>query len=149
MRSKIKGSLYCTENAKPVKTVKICRYSNSDVSYMETLYKSKKGKYFLYFIVVDTNGVIVTAFGTTPEGISPLTVNEARLWAKEHLAVFEYDQEFGAFDATREGTTVISCAVQNYQYKFLYDLRCKTNKTISELISDAITAFYDLPTNKE
>ena len=86
MKKVIDGLVYNTETAE-----EIASYSylgNSDFRHVdETLYKTKKGKYFLagsggpmskYAVPVGNSG-----YGGG-EGIIPLTVEEAREWCEKH-----------------------------------------------------------------
>ena len=67
----------------------------------ETLYRKRTGEYFLYGEGGPMSKYSVS-YGDNEWGygqeIQPLTVDEAKEWAEEHLDADEYEQEFGVVE---------------------------------------------------
>lgn len=103
MQKIINGKKYNTETAEQVGF-----YSNNRHDYSwkdETLYKKRTGEFFLfgeggpassYCTWVDNNS------RTEGEKIVPMTFEEARQWAEEHLEVEEYEKIFGEVEDSGE-----------------------------------------------
>lgn len=97
MKKIINGKKYDTDTAK-----EIGYWNNgllySDFCYIEeTLYKKKTGEFFLYGI-----GGVMTKYAVnngnnsmSGKAIIPLTEDEAKKWAEDHLTVGEYEEVFG------------------------------------------------------
>lgn len=98
MRKIINGKMYNTETAKIMgKYSASCSYSDFHY-YSEELYRKKTGEYFLY-----GNGNAASKYnrrcGTNEwcggEDIVPMTEDEAKVWAENHLDVDNYINIFG------------------------------------------------------
>ena len=66
--------------------------------YEETLYLNKSGEYFLYGFGLSNSKYSVLVSGNWWEHgdkLIPLTITEAKKWAKEHLDSTEYKTIFG------------------------------------------------------
>ncbi len=97
MKKIIAGKKYDTETAKEVGYWSN-NYSYSDFSYCEEkLFRKRNGEYFLY----GSGGAMTIYAECCCDGrcggsnIIPMTVDEAKQWAEEHIDVDEYEAEFG------------------------------------------------------
>lgn len=98
MKKVINGKLYNTETAEELASWHNgCSYS--DFNYCkETLFRSRKGAFFLHGV-----GGAMTRYSEScgnnarceGEGIVPLTIEEAKEWAEEHLSGDKYIEIFG------------------------------------------------------
>ena len=112
MKKYIGGKVYDTDTAKAVGSWSNNR-SYRDFSWCEeTLYRKKTGEYFLH-----GEGGAMSAYARQVDGnmrgsgeeIRPLTFDEAREWAEEHLDGNEYEEIFGAI--SDDGTDCLISAV--------------------------------------
>ncbi len=87
MKKIINNKLYDTDTAKAVSS-RIDLGSVEGVFYGKTLYRKRTGEYFVYR----------EGYRDMTDGIEPLSYDEARCWAEEHLDVEEYEAEFGLPD---------------------------------------------------
>ena len=87
MKKIINNKLYDTDTAKAVSS-RIDLGSVEGVFYGKTLYRKRTGEYFVYR----------EGYRDMTDGIEPLSYDEARCWAEEHLGVEEYEAEFGLPD---------------------------------------------------
>ena len=87
MKKIIAGKLYDTDTAKAVSN-RIDRGSVADVYYGQTLYRKRTGEYFIYR----------EGYRGVEDAIEPLTYEEAREWAEEHLDADQYQSLFGLID---------------------------------------------------
>ena len=94
----INGKKYSTETAEQVGFYRN-RYGRNDFNWLEeTLYKKRTGEFFLfgeggpasiYCTWIDSHN------RTSGDKIIPMTFEEARRWAEEHLEAEEYEEIFG------------------------------------------------------
>lgn len=97
MRKVINGRTYNTDTSKIIGQWDNGHYGNDFKSCRERLYKNTKGAYFLHgeggpmskYAAPHGNSV---GWG---EDIIPMTAEEAREWAEQHLDADEYEDEFG------------------------------------------------------
>lgn len=97
MKKIINGKKYDTNTAKEV------GYDNNGLSFSdliyieETLYKKKTGEFFLYGRGGAATKYAVNNGNNSMSGkaIIPLTEDEAKKWAEDHLTVGEYEGVFG------------------------------------------------------
>ena len=87
MKKIITGKLYDTDTAKAVSN-RIDRGSVADVYYGQTLYRKRTGEYFIYR----------EGYRGVEDAIEPLTYEEAREWAEEHLDADQYQSLFGLIE---------------------------------------------------
>lgn len=104
MKNIIKGKVYSTETAE-----KMGGWNNgypiSDLHYTEeNLYKKKTGEFFLYGV----GGALsyYSSHSGWGEKIKPLTLAEAKKWAKEKLATDEYEEMFGEVSKDNRRTMI-------------------------------------------
>ena len=108
MKKIINGKVYDTTSAKEVG-----RYENglpTDFDYIEeVLYRKRTGEFFLH-----GSGGARTKYATSVGGnswaggekILPISYEEARQWAEEHLAAEAYEAAFGAVVEDDSKTTI-------------------------------------------
>lgn len=110
MKKIIDGKVYDTTTARLVGTWEAACGRREFAWYSEALYQKRTGEYFLhgdgnatspYRRKIDINE------WRGGEGIKPLTVEEARTWAEEHLTADAYESEFGEI-AEDDSRTVLS-----------------------------------------
>ena len=137
MKKVISGALYDTETAKLLGKDS---YSNpGDFQYwVETLYRTKSGKYFLH-----GEGGAMTKYAVSVgqnewsggEKIIPLDLDSAQKWAEEHLDGDEYIRAFGE---PEERTTVMISAATKAR---LSDIKAKTGKSFGDIVADAVAKY--------
>ena len=109
-------------------------------SCSETLYKKRTGEFFLYGeggpmtkyrVCIDSNS------WSGGEKIIPMTFDEARQWAEEHLGTDEYEAAFGEVSEDGETKGVMYSlpvsAIEKVKRKAT-EKRCSASQIISELI---------------
>lgn len=111
MKKYINGKIYNTETA-----TLVGEWSNGSRDFdwrEELLYRKKTGEYFMhgkggpmsrYAEQIEQN-----SWGNG-EALTPLSYENARKWAEEHLTTDEYDAEFGA-PAEDDTTTVLTISL--------------------------------------
>lgn len=109
MKKIINGRRYDTESARELAAAS-SGLSYSDFSHWEeTLYVKKTGEYFLHGIggpmsrYAEPSGQNGWSGG---ERIMPMSLEEAKAWAEEHLSGDEYEDIFGTVEETDERRTV-------------------------------------------
>lgn len=120
----IKGRKYNTDTARKVDYVVF----NSEVNeYHEAhLYCKRTGEYFLY-----------EDFGRCGERITPLTQQEANMWAQENLEVDSYEAEFG--EITEDDSSVaMTLNLPRAAYDKLKRLALKSGEPVSKYLSKII-----------
>lgn len=99
MKKIINGKAYDTETAKELGSwSNMADYSNFS-QFSETLYRKKTGEFFLYGEGGPMTKYAVAEGSNSWRGgsrIMPLSFQEARVWAEEHLSGDEYEAIFGA-----------------------------------------------------
>ena len=105
MKRIIKGKLYDTDTAKELGWYENIADVRNFNHFSETLYRKKTGEFFLhgeggpatkYSRLVDQNSWI------SGENIVPLSAENARIWAEEHLDGDEYEKIFGTVSEDEE-----------------------------------------------
>ena len=137
MKKVIDGALYDTSTAKLLGEDS---YSNPGdfQHWVETLYRTKSGKYFLH-----GEGGAMTKYAVCVaqnewsggEKIIPLDLDSAQKWAEEHLDGDEYIRAFGE---PEERTTIMISAATKAR---LSDIKAKTGKSFGDIISDAVAKY--------
>lgn len=97
MRQVIKGKVYDTEAAERVSETYVPPQGERDKGlgyYDETLYRKRTGEYFLHGEVSSANPYASVAFAGV-EKILPLTLEEARGWARDHPGSIDAEAVFG------------------------------------------------------
>ena len=142
MKKIINGRVYDTEKAKELGT-----YANygswRDFSHLEeTLYRKKTGEYFLF-----GEGGPMTRYAEA-EGqngwsggkrIMPMTYDEAREWAEEHLEADEYEAIFGEIVEDEDaGKQVVSISVSPAKWEAAKREAARRGIGISEYIESLL-----------
>lgn len=139
MRKIIHNRLYDTETAR-----KVGEWSNGDYVddfdwYGEGLYRKKTGEYFIY-----GEGNARSPYAERRgdnwiggEAITPVSFDQARDWAEEHLDADEYEQEFGT-PSEDDGTVLVHCYISSAVKSEIDRRRAESGKTIAQVIEDAI-----------
>ena len=137
MKKVINGTLCDTNTAKKLGEDS---YSNPGDSqyWVETLYRTKSGKYFLH-----GEGGAMTKYAVCVaqnewsggEKIIPLDLDSAQRWAEEHLDGDEYIRAFGE---PEERTTVMISAATKAK---LSDIKAKTGKSFGDIVADAVAKY--------
>ena len=140
MQKIINGKKYNTETAEQVGFYSN-RYGRNDFNWLEeTLYKKRTGEFFLfgeggpashYCTWIDNHN------RTSGEKIVPLTFEEARKWAEEHLEVEEYEEIFGEVEESGEMKGVMYSlpitAIERVK-RVAQERRCSASQVIEDLI---------------
>lgn len=139
MKKVIGGKLYNTETAKFLGGDS---YSNPGdfAHWSEGLYKKRTGEFFLY-----GEGGPLSRYAQTigqnewsgGEQIQPLTVENARQWAEEHLSADEYEAIFGEI-AEDDSKKTVTFSIATDAVEILSRLASETGKTKSELVEEMI-----------
>jgi hypothetical protein len=142
MKRIIDGKKYDTETAYMVgQWENMCDVSNFHY-YSESLYRKRTGEYFLY-----GEGGAMSKYAETigqnewqgGEKIIPLTYDNARKWAEEHLGVDVYESEFG--EVSEDDTTIaVTVRVPQSTKDAIDKLAARTGRTRGEIVSAAIAA---------
>ena len=142
MKKIINGRVYDTDKARELGT-----YANAgdwrDFSHLEeTLYRKKTGEYFLF-----GEGGPATKYAeaegqnswTGGRRIMPMTYDEAREWAEEHLTADEYEAIFGEIvEDDGAGKQVVSISVSPAKWEQAKREAAKRGIGISEYIESLI-----------
>lgn len=140
----INGARYNTETAKELGSYSNT-YNDRDLNYyMETLYLTKSGKYFLHG---EGNAMSQYAecYGANSWGcgakIIPMTEAEAQQWASEHLDGGEYGAIFGEEDEPKVGSTPITAILPEDLLAKLDNAKTARRCSRSEIIIKALRAY--------
>lgn len=139
MKKVIEGRLYNTATAKLLGEDS---YSNpSDFNYwIESLFQKRTGEFFLY-----GQGGPMSRYAQTTgpnewsggEQIQPLTVQNARQWAEQHLSADEYESMFGEI-AEDDSKKNVTFSLAQDAIELLARMASETGKTRSELVEEMI-----------
>lgn len=142
MKRIIDGRRYDTETA-----TEIYEWSDkapSDFGYIEeTLYCKRTGEYFLYgyggpmtrYAEREKYGSGF-CYGST---IIPMTYEEARIWAEEHMDADDYEREFGPTSEDGDGSDVVlSVRVSPATRETLRRLSKQTGRSQGDLLDEIV-----------
>ncbi|KLU62291.1 hypothetical protein CEB3_c13350 [Peptococcaceae bacterium CEB3] len=103
MRKIIYGIVYDTEISHSVGTWNNGRPINDACFYEERVYRNPDGEYFLFGQggVLSCHGSYWHNMPNGGRGITPMTTDEAKTWAKERLDTSGYESEFGPQEKPR------------------------------------------------
>ena len=145
MKRIIDGKKYDTETAYMVGQWENM-YDVSNFHYFsESLYKKRTGEYFLH-----GEGGARSQYAETigqnewrgGEKIIPLTYDNARKWAEEHLGVDVYEAEFG--EVSEDDTTIaVTVRVSKSTKDVIDKLAARTGRTRGDIVSAAIAAMAE------
>lgn len=143
MNKVINGKRYDTETAELVGEW-ANTYNYSDWSYKcEELYRKKTGEFFLYGEGGPRSEYAVQTDSHSWTGSSkiiPLTINEAKEWAEEHLDADNYEKYF---ELEEEGNIAFSLLLPEKLYNRLKDESDKSGKTMKNIIVEALESKLD------
>ena len=139
MKKVISGKLYNTETAKMLGKA----YSEADRSswsfWMEELYKTKSGAYFMYgeggpqTKYASSSGNNNWGYG---EKLYPMTPESARKWAEENLTADEYSAVFGEPEEAGDTKEPLNITITVELKRRLEKMKEETGKSISQIIED-------------
>ena len=141
MKRVVQGVLCDTETAKVLGEYEH-EYRSSFHWYMERLYRTKSGKYFIH-----GEGHAASPYAkkvaqnewAPGEQIKLMPPEAARRWAEEHL---DGDEYIAAFGEPEEDAEHISVAISAKAKAVLDGLKSRTGETLRQLIEEAV-AEYD------
>ncbi len=146
MKRIIDGKKYDTETAYMVAQWENM-YDVRDFHYFsESLYRKRTGEYFLF-----GEGGAMSKYAETigqnewrgGDAIMPLTYDNARKWAEEHLSVEMYESEFGEVSED-ESTIAVTVRVSKSTKDAIDKLAARTGRTRGEIVADAIVVAMDM-----
>ena len=146
MKRIIDGKKYDTETAYMVGQWENM-YDVSNFHYFsESLYKKRTGEYFLH-----GEGGAMSKYAETigqnewrgGEKIIPLTYDNARKWAEEHLGVDVYEAEFGEVSEDDDTTIAVTVRVPQSTKDAIDKLAARTGRTRGDIVSAAIAAMAE------
>lgn len=126
MKKYIQGKKYDTATAKLVGAWGNGCYT-TDFNYLsESLYRKRTGEYFIHgeggarTHYAEQEG---SGWWSGGEAITPISPEDARQWAEEHLSTDEYDAEFGEPTEGDEHVITVAIAESNYRAIREYSIR--------------------------
>lgn len=140
MKRIIKGKLYDTDTAKELGWYENIADVRNFNHFSETLYRKKTGEFFLhgdggpatkYSQRVDQNS------WSGGEDIIPLSAENARIWAEEHLSADDYEKIFGPVSEDEEDI-LITFKASAAQDRKLADMAAERGTSKSELLRSMI-----------
>lgn len=130
-----KGRKYDTKTAKEVGCYENDGNWRDFHHYEETLYKKRTGEYFLF-----GEGGPMTKYAERVDnmwsggkGINPLSYDEAREWAEEHLDADKYEAEFGVVEDD-DSRTAVNITLPTAMLEALKREAVAENMTLSALV---------------
>lgn len=144
MRKIINNKAYDTDTATPV-GIWDNGLSSSDFDFCrEELFRKKTGEYFL-----DGDGGARSRYSKWDGGclygiekIVPLSYEQAREWAEEHLSAEEYEAEFGEVSEGDDGVTVLVVKVSTAAKKRLDRTVSKSGKTQQQVVDELLLGLH-------
>lgn len=143
MKKIIRGRQYDTEKAQRIGSWDN-GMSGGDLDYMgETLYRKRTGEYF-----IEGRGGARSAYAEVDGNmmapgcrIVPLTFDQARSWAEEHLPPERYESAFGAADEDAE-KQYFNCGLDAPVMKLLKDVAAREEKSMADIVARLIVGKY-------
>jgi len=140
MKKIINRKLYDTDTAQEIGAWGNGYYGNDFNSMSETLYRKRTGEYFLH-----GSGGPRTQYATREgnmwgwgEQITPLSFDEARDWAEEHLTADEYAEAFGMPDEGDDSKTVLTITLPATKAATIRQAAEKAGMSLSAYIDSII-----------
>ena len=142
MKKIIGGRKYDTTTA-----TKVGEYEDglkSDYRYFsETLYRKRGGEYFLHGYGHGRSRYATQlgdGYWGTGERIIPLSYEDARKWAEEHLDADDYESEFGAVGEDEGESVVLSVRVSPAAKSALDRVAARTGRSKGDIVTEALLA---------
>lgn len=135
MKKIINGKVYDSETAKLVGHWNLDESVTDFSWYEEDLYRKKTGEYFIHGSGNAASKYAEHAYGSWEGGaaIIPLTFEQARDWAEEHLEADEYIAEFGDPGEGDEDVQIL-VKVSPRAKAILDELRSREGITLSQAV---------------
>ncbi len=142
MRKIINKKVYDTVTAKPIGAWSNSCNAGDFNLVIETLYRKKTGEYFLHGEGGANTRYSVQDYGgwSGGEAITPLTPEQARDWAEEHLDAAEYELEFGT-PAEDDSHHVMTITVAEGTYRAIRAMATERDCMMGDVV-DAVIAAY-------
>ena len=133
----INGKKYNTDTAKLLGTW-YAEYSSTDYKYFEEyLYRTKSGNFFIYGEGGPDSPYrqqVEYNTWTGGESIIPITFEQARKWAEDHLDGEDYEAIFGDAESDSDATLTISAGA----LKRLRQIQSQSGKTLKAIIDEMV-----------
>ena len=133
----INGKKYNTDTAKLLGTWR-AEFSSTDYKYFEEyLYRTKSGNFFIYGEGGPDSPYrqqIEYNTWTGGESIIPITFEQARKWAEDHLDGEDYEAIFGDTESDSDATLTISAGA----LKRLRQIQSQSGKTLKAIIDEMV-----------
>jgi hypothetical protein len=142
MKKVINGALYNTETAKFIGGWEPNGHDTRNFEYFcESLYRTKAGKYFIHGEGHGNSryGVWHGNSGGWGEQIRPMTPQEAREWAEEHLDADEYTAEFGEPEEAADGREALNLPGPAAGQAKREAMQRETGKSKSQIVAEAFS----------
>jgi hypothetical protein len=94
----------------------------------EELYRKRNGEYFLYSYNYDSYFSL--------DNIEPVTIEDARKWAEEHLSTEEYEAEFGEVSEDDPTTARLSVEISLEAYEAIKDTAAKRKVDMGSMVEE-------------
>ena len=142
MKKIINNKVYDTETAVYIGTASYSHPGDFH-HWEESLYRKRTGEFFLhgeggamtrYAVQVETNS------WTGGEKIIPMTYQQAREWAEDHLEADNYIEVFGTPQEEDDGKEQILLRLSNSAARKLRQMCSETGKPMADLVSQMIDA---------
>lgn len=140
MKKIINGKKYNTDTAQRLGEWDNGQYGIFDYEE-ETLYRKKTGEFF----ICGSGGAASKYACSVREGtasgsqISPISWEEARQWAEDHLNPEKYEEIFGEVSDEESVNTNVTFAAD--VYNDVKKLAAKKNITLSDVVNDAVRKY--------
>lgn len=140
MKKIINGKKYNTDTAQRLGEWDNGQYGNFDYEE-ETLYRKKTGEFF----ICGSGGAASKYACSVREGtasgsqISPISWEEARQWAEDHLDPEKYEEIFGEVSDEESVNTNVTFAAD--VYNDVKKLAAEKNITLSDVVNDAVRKY--------
>ena len=144
MRKIIKNKVYDTNTAK-LQGEYGNGYSVSDFQHVrEDLYLKKTGEFFLHGAggPMSKYGRSVSDGVSGSEDIIPLSFEEAREWAEEHLEASGYEAIFGEVSEDGEGEVGMHVAIPKSLYDKISQERLQTGRQMKDIVIQALEDYF-------
>lgn len=148
MKKIIDGKTYDTEKSENLAEMSSNGGPGDFRYYEETLYRTQRGRYFVYGIGGPMTKYAQSTGQNSWSGgsrIDPISESEARKWCEENLDGDEYEK---IFTPREEGDDLVNrervtLSLSKATVAILKDTSIATGKPMTRLVDDAVKASYD------
>ena len=144
MRKIIKNKVYDTKTAR-LQGEWSNDYGVRDFNYLEeALYLKKTGEFFLHGFGggLSKYARSVGDGWTGGEVITPLTYEDARDWAEDHLEAEDYEAIFGEVSEDDEGEVGMHVAIPRALYDKISQERLQKGKQMKDIVVEALEDYF-------